>query len=316
MAFNLQDLKRMDGPDGRPGFDALPGTYRARVFGVPYAVLDDPNVGQLYITRYGWTFIEEILPHGWFANHRYREEGHRLPGSTGTVYFVPGRGAARQPVDLVVKFSRFAEDLPIQVSTIPDGPSVSDYAHETFNSPFEEFGVLMDLRRGRFGPSDLRIRTKRPLAIYCPPESHPLWRLGRSESRFRQYARDLEGDQADVGRHEKVRLDIARQYILLFQWVDGLNAEDLCDEGELTREELAELTSRVSLELRAKGFRVLDNKPKHFILRKTRNPGALITRRQLVYALVDFELLKRTSEYTRFLKERKKDRVSDHAGIR
>jgi hypothetical protein len=50
-------------------------------------------------------------------------------------------------------------------------------------------------------------------------------------------------------------------------------------------------------DLAGKGFRVLDTKPNHVILRK-RTSGELLRRRgRLTYALVDFELLQRTEEY-------------------
>lgn len=62
--------------------------------------------------------------------------------------------------------------------------------------------------------------------------------------------------------------------------------------------ERGDLHERVNQELLYKGFVMLDNKPRHVILRQNRNADGLLKRHgDFVYALVDFELLKRTPEY-------------------
>ena len=50
---------------------------------------------------------------------------------------------------------------------------------------------------------------------------------------------------------------------------------------------------RVIRELADKGFRVLDNKPGHVILRRRRDGTLLQRHGALAYVLVDFELLQR-----------------------
>ncbi|MDY0164916.1 MAG: hypothetical protein RBS80_00145 [Thermoguttaceae bacterium] len=58
----------------------------------------------------------------------------------------------------------------------------------------------------------------------------------------------------------------------------------------------ATLVVEVIQDLAAKGFRILDIKPAHIILRQRRD-GRLLTRHgRLVYALVDFELLQRAED--------------------
>jgi hypothetical protein len=53
-------------------------------------------------------------------------------------------------------------------------------------------------------------------------------------------------------------------------------------------------------DLAVKGFRMLDIKPNHIILRR-RLDGSLLARHgRLSYALVDFELLQRTEEYRKW----------------
>ena len=65
-----------------------------------------------------------------------------------------------------------------------------------FNDPLQEFALLEELRTSRFGPSDLRVLTKRPLAIYSPARSFEPWQLGRAADRFRRHSYQLEKDQA------------------------------------------------------------------------------------------------------------------------
>jgi hypothetical protein len=171
-----------------------------------------------------------------------------------------------------------------------------------FNDPFQEFGLLEELRNSRFGPSGLRIRTKRPLAIYSPPKRLEPWQLGRTEDRFQRHCRKLARDQATLENGSKaVEISIHRQYLYLFRWLHGVDAQNLLKAGALSRQEAAALVLNVIEDIAAKGFRVLDTKPGHVILRQ-RPDGRLLRRGgRLVYALVDFELLQRTEEYSSWL---------------
>jgi hypothetical protein len=96
-------------------------------------------------------------------------------------------------------------------------------------------------------------------------------------------------------------MSIERQYVYLFHWVRGQSAEDLVHDGVLAAPESAALVVRVVEDLAAKGFRVLDTKPGHVILRQRRDGSLLRRARGPVYALVDFELLQRTEEYANWL---------------
>lgn len=292
-------------------FDELPADHLVRVYGVRYAALESAAGDELYVTRYGWAMLPCIRPEVWYQQRRYAQTGQRLEEGTGAVWRVPtciNRGA---PVDLVVKFSRFAQDVPFDLqSTFPSGVEPGEAVRAKFLSPFEEFGLLRELRLGRFGSPEIRIRTKRPLAIFSPAKTVPAWQLGRITSRFRHDAAALERSQAQApGRHVRLRED--RDYLVLFHWVDGHNAHQCFTRGYLDEDELLALTHRVTGELADKGFRVLDNKPQHFILRPRAN-GALLRRDgQLVYALVDFELLERLPAYEQFLRQRKASRPAE-----
>jgi hypothetical protein len=280
-------------------------------FGVEYGHVRPPEGGDLYLTRHGWPWLAQLLPAQWYAGQWYARKGRRLPGSTGHAYHVAVRPGDGRAAPLVVKFSRLAQDVPLTIATsFPDEVPPEVLAGARFNSPFEEFGLVAELRGGGAGSKGPRVRTQHPLAIYVPPEEHPLWSLGRSEGAFVQHDRLLAEDQEGAVR--AVELDIRRVYVVLYRWVKGKDAQEAFEAGEIGGQEFRELTPRVIAELHAAGFRVLDNKPRHFILRKGRN-GALLRDGQgrLAYALVDYELLQRTSEHQRQFKVRQRRRYWD-----
>ncbi len=275
-----------------------------RVFGTDYLRVNDSTGGQMYYTTFGWPLHPWLQPDRWYANRRYAREGQRLPGGTGSVYRFSSTDTKGRAVELVIKFSRFAQDVPLHIaSTFPSNiaPEIADQAE--FNTPFEEFGILNDLRRGRFGPGDLRVLTKRPLAIYCPPGDHALGQLGRSRGRFNRRIKSLRHDQAAFAPDQRVQLDARRLYVVIYGWVKGLDAQQAFDAGLMDKQAMHRLAQRSLGELVRKGFCVLDHKPRHLIVRQRRDGGLLRDRQgRLVYALIDFELLQRTTEYEAFLR--------------
>ncbi len=278
-------------------FDRLPADMVVRAFGVEYGHVRPPEGGDLYVTRFGWPNLVRLLPGNWYADGWYATHGERLQEGSGTVYHVKSRPVVGRSLDMLVKFSRVAQEVSIVVATtFPENFPPEMLANARFNSPMEEFGLVMELRRGAFGPLNLRILTQRPLAIYAPPDEVELWQLGRDRSCFHGHLRLLAEDQANV--EKAIELDIRRVYVLLYGWIKGRDAEQKYLTGELPEAEFRSLTPRVVDEIRRKGFRVLDNKPKHFILRRRSRGGGFLRRSGgLVYGLVDFELLQRTAEH-------------------
>jgi hypothetical protein len=290
-------------------FDQLPLDVVVRAFGVDYGHVCPPEGGDLFVTRFGWPVLKQLLPNNWYTDQWYAKEGEKLRGSTGHVYHVPTRPVAGKSLELVVKFSRVAQDVPLVVeTTFPEDVRPEVIAGARFNSPMEEFGLVMELRTGAFGPRQPRILTQRPLAIYAPPEEFELWQLGRSKSSFRTHTRLLEEDQEDAVK--AIELDIKRMYVLVYGWIKGKDAEECFDAGEIEEDEFLGLSPRVVGDLEARGFRVLDNKPKHYILRNRRTDGRVLRNRDgsPAYGLVDFELLQRTKEHQRQYKERQREK--------
>lgn len=270
-------------------FAALPAPKTAEVYGVRYAVFERPDFGQLLVTRYGWPLLEDLMPDRWHTDGKFWRSGERMGQSTGTVYRYGVRAENGATNHFIVKVSRFAQDVPFYASAEFLGRfPQSVVAGLRFNNPFEEFGRLNRLRSSKRGP---RLYTKRPLAIYSPPEQLPLWRHGRAGA-----AAQLEGE-AVAGVQEKGRvqigLDPLRSYFSLFGWVKGVDASSLFQAGRLSEADMMQLTEDSITDLLAHGMIVLDHKPAHLIVRPNATGTGCVRRSngRIAYALVDFELL-------------------------
>lgn len=271
------DLRVAGGEGGLPA-----GAQAMTLLGVDYQHLKTADGGDLYLTRHGQLFWRNLLPENWYASDWFKDQRRRLEG-TSMVYHVPTRVVGGRSIDLVVKFSRVGEVVPVDTFT------VNKFIEAEFNSPFEEFAVLMELREGSGGPRGIRIRTQRPLAIYVPSKRLQLWQTGRSEHKI----------AAKIAQHPGVEIDILRQYVVLFSWVKGQDAVETADsfdlQGEARTRFLSQVNSLVIHELEQKGYQVVDMKPQHVILRPRRGRQLLRDRnQQFVYALIDYELLQRT----------------------
>lgn len=292
---------------GSPGlwqtpFADVPRELRRRVYGVEYAELQDTAGGRLWVTPHGWLHGNRLDPAHWFSGGQYSRRGKRISEATGSVFRVASIPWQGRPADLVVKFSRMAQNLPLEVSSqFPLGVPREVLDGAVCNDPFQEFGLLRELRTSRYGPANLRIRTKRPLAIYSPGRSFKPWQLGRNGDAFCRHQRRLAEDQKARSPYHAVELLPDRQYVYLFEWVRGTDAGGLVRAGVLSARQAADLVVEVIRDLAAKGFRILDIKPEHIILRQRRDGRLLLHHGRLIYALVDFELLQRTEEYQRWI---------------
>ncbi len=262
-----------------PGGRADGPFVRRVIQGVEYHQTRTAEGGDLFLTRFGLPFAAHLQPDNWLPAPWFDAHRRRLRG-TSAIYLTQTKPVAGRGLNIVVRFNRVGEDLPVDTATH------TRYTHAAFNSPFEEVAMLTALRGARVGPERRRIPTKRPLAIYSPPTRLQLWQTGRSESQI----------AAKQARLPEIRLDILRAYILVYGWVKGVDAQEAADHfgvGGATREALlAGALAEVEQDLRSAGFCVLDMKPAHIIVRFTPD-GRLVRRRdgRLVYALIDYELL-------------------------
>ncbi len=287
--------QQIAGLSGLP-FDAVPAALRRTIYCQPFVHLHGAASDNLWVTRLGWPLLDAILPERWFASSRYAEAGNRLPHSTGTVYRVLGAA-----FDLVVKFSRVALD-PLLHHAEAVGISRADADHAEFLEPFEELAMVMELRQGWYGPRDLHISAPWPLAVYSPAKRYPSWRLGRSDSRWQCHLIGLAVDQAIEPEEQQVCLDEDRDYITLHHWLHGEDAWRCVRRGWMQAAEAEAEVAQATADLAAKGFRVLDMKVHHLILRPDAQ-GSLRRRRdgRLLHGIIDFELLERLPAYCQAL---------------
>src|SRR2546421_11951759 len=119
----------------------------------------------------------------------------------------------------------------------------------------------MELRAAQIGKLRQRILTKKPLAVYVPADRLPEWQTGRIESTL----------AAKRSRYPEVTLESHRQYILLYGWVKGHNtveaAQALGISGISGMSFLSKITLRAIDDLKQLGFRGLDMKPQHILMR-------------------------------------------------
>jgi hypothetical protein len=259
-----------------------PDATPMRLLGVDYVHVPTTDGGDLYLTRFGLPFLSHLQLENWREDLWFEKKRQRLLG-TSMVYRIPTKVVNGRSIDLVVKYCRVGEDVPLDTLTF------EKFSHAEFNSPYEEFSLVMELRERRGAG---RILTHRPLAIYMPPERLELWQTGRSTHR-------IEHKKA---KFRDVELDIFRRYVLIYQWIKGESADaalQVAVSGAESRaEELKRLTLKAKAELEQNGFLVVDHKPAHLILRWRRDRTLLRGRAgDYAYALIDFELLQRTPEH-------------------
>ncbi|MFP4125175.1 MAG: hypothetical protein ACLFU0_00800 [Alphaproteobacteria bacterium] len=275
----------------RPAFDQVPAAHRHRLMGVDYARIAGKQGGELYVTRHGWACLDSVLPRAWFVDDRFKKVGRALAGATGAVYRVPVDHHAREDFALVVKFSRAAQD--IRVTILDQSAHLDALEHErieaaAFLSPFEEFANLVKLRMA----AGSAVRTELPLAIYSPPTRYADWQLGRHSHLCSRMNRALAAAQADVPEQHRVTYDWERLYILLYRWIDGVDAEVAAQTGLITKETMVALGQEARARLRALGWMVCDHKPRHVIVRPSRRGHGPVRRGDRIpWALIDYELL-------------------------
>jgi hypothetical protein len=274
------------------------------LLGVEYKRIKTSDGGDLYLTRHGVKLWRHLLPENWYARDWFETKSERLIG-TSLVYRVPTREIDGRSFQLVVKWSRVGEQVPIDTLTI------NKFINAEFNSPFEEFSLLEELRKNALGPSGIKIYAQRPLAIYVPSEKLQLWQTGRSEAKI----------AAKIARNPGVELDILRQYVLIFGWIRGCDAVEAAEQlglkGIQREEFLARITSLAIHELEQKGYQVVDMKPEHVIVR-VKPDGTLLRDKnnQIVYAVVDYELLSRTSEHEHAVRRANRKYYLEHMAKR
>ena len=288
----LEQLRRGDSVDPDAIEQLPPGAVMVSLLGVNYAHLKTKDDGDLYVTMRALPFIQNLQPENWYEKEWFETHREKLDG-TSTVYAVPTREVNDTSIRLVVKYNRVGQDVPLETKVIYEVLSAE------FNGPFEEFALVEEMRYSNYGPDDLKIHSQLPFGIYVPPDRMQLWQTGRSKAKI----------ASKIAKHPGVEIDILRDYILIYLWLDGLDVVQANGLGLLPDDEVETITQRATTELQTKGYRVLDMKPMHVIVQETPDGKLVEEEGQTRYGLVDFELLQRTPEHDQ---EVKKSRRSEY----
>jgi len=280
------------------------------VLGIVYFHTKTSDGGDLYLTRLAEPFQEHFAIENWYEKKWFNRHKIKLEG-TGSVYRVPTKNVEGRSLDLVVKNCRVGEDVPIDTHTL------QEFCDAEFNSPWEEFALVTELREGHYGPKDVNVKTQRPMAIYVPPEKMQLWQSGRSRSKINRIR----------AKHPGIDLDILKQYKLIYRWIRGKSITEIFQEIDVNNAEFKHhvnaMNDKVFGDLKKKGFLVADMKPEHIIISEAdteriedigrtqkvdaSKEQACLPDRQVGllyhlinngnYSVVDYELLLRTPEY-------------------
>jgi hypothetical protein len=273
------------------------------VLGVVYTHRKTPDGGDMYLTRFGLQYADLLDIDKWYEPSWFEANRERLEG-TSAVYRVPTKPVNGRSIELVVKNCRVGEHVPIETRTL------LDFLNAEFNSPWEEFALVFEIREGKFGAPDIHCQTQEPLAIYVPPETMQLWQSGRSNAKINRIR----------AKHPGIDLDILRQYKLIYAWIKGKDVMQLYSEAGMTGDALLSalepLTKIAMHDLEQKGYVMVDIKPCHIVIAQDevrriesmagstvddtmRMRSQVITDlvRRGMYSVIDYELLIRTPEH-------------------
>lgn len=257
---------------------------RETIFGITYSHVHLPEGDDLYVTAYGLPFLECLMPENfWLDQAWFRDHARPLSGlvsgsgATSNIYQVRTKPVHGHQKEIVLKWNRMGQD-------IPGAEHDDELLMAEFNSPFEEFALVIEMRNTRHESHGV-ILTHKPLAIYVPGARLEPWQTARKDHRM----------EAKLRTHTSVELDLFRSYAVVYEWIKGLDAAEACRLGALTEREAVDLTLAVEANMERKGFRVLDRKPQHVIVRVKPDGKVLRDKAgQIPHAVVDFELLART----------------------
>ena len=170
------------------------------------------------------------------------------------MYRVPTKPVNGTSLDLVVKNCRVGEDVPLNTHTL------EEFISAEFNSPWEEFALVMEMADKQVGQRLTWIRAQRPLAIYVPPQTMQLWQSGRSRSKINRIR----------ARHPGMDLDILRQYKLVYEWIRGKNLVEIFEHVNLELPDIVHhlqaMQKKAFDDLSKKGYHMADMKPEHVII--------------------------------------------------
>jgi len=287
------------------------------VLGVVYAHIKSSDGGDLYLTRFAEPYQRHFDIENWYEPEWFKSKRIRLKG-TGSVYKVPTKEVDGKSLNLVYKNCRVGEDVPLDTHTL------QEFCDAEFNSPWEEFSLVSEMREGQYGPKELKINTQRPMLIYVPPEKMQTWQSGRTKSKINRIH----------AKHPGIDLDILKQYKMIYEWIEGHNLPEVFEHIKVDDQErdnhLRILNNNVMSDLEQKGYLVADMKPEHIIISESDIKRIMeiahpqtpdFPKEQIYYlynlidigkySLVDYELLLRTPNHENEVKDSRRHSYLD-----
>ena len=293
-------------------------TSLVNVLGVVYLHSRTEDGGDLYLTRHAEPNQEHLEIKNWYEESWFTKHRVKLLG-TSSVYRVPTRRVQGTHLDLVVKHNRVGEDVPLNTHTL------QEFVSAEFNSPWEEFALVMEMGDKQLSQRVDWVRVQRPLAIYVPPQTMQLWQSGRSRAKINRIH----------ARHPGIDLDILKQYKLVYEWIRGKNLIEVFEQVRLEMPDivhhLTTMQKKALEDLGKKGYIMADMKPEHVILDEedcgrielagaAGNGDAAAEQVDMIYRLmdagkysvIDYELLFRTPEHEDRVKASRRHTYLDH----
>ena len=255
------------------------------ILGVAYTHFSLGGEGDLYVTEQGLPFTGCLFPENhWLDREWFRQHSQRLSG-TSSLYRATTKRVNGKQKEIVVKWNRMGQEIP-----------GDEFIDAEFNSPFEEFSLVMELREAQKA-ADRRVFTQKPLAIFVPAKRLELWRTGRKKHMMR----------SKIDKHVEIELDMRRLYAVIYEWIKGIDAVQACEQAVIDEDQMVSLTLSAHDRIEGLGFDVLDRKPHHVILRPQKDGDVLKDREgDIVFALVDYELLRRTTKHELEVRQKKR----------
>ncbi len=266
-----------------------------RILDVEYAHIKLPDESDLYVTDLGMPFLQQLMPENYYTDEKwYKSNAQRLSG-TSCVYRVRTKEIDGKSKELVLKWNRMGQE-------IPGGHDNNEFDGVRFNSPFEEFCLVMELRNAMYDSSFVHHIIHKPLAIYVPFEKSDLDRMGRRKYKMEKV----------ISEHLEIEIDMNRSYTVIYEWIKGIDLVESHKRGLIDTALMEKLTMISNKNMKACGYIVRDYKPHHLIVRPYKDQKKLVCRNDNfpINALIDFELLERTSDHS--IKITKSKRLDYH----
>lgn len=264
---------------------------RERILDVQYTHLTLNNGDDLYLTEYGLKHWQNFLPENFILDKEWFNTNSKKLLGTSCVFKVKTKPASGESSNIVIKWNRMGEDIPGGAS--PESDLLAD---ARFLSPFEEFKLLEELYESVHYHKK-GIELQEPLAIYIPSDKKDHLQQLRRKYLIDHINRILEKD---------VKIDINRSYVMIYRWIEGINAMEANKQGFLSETEMKEIAYRADTEIQKCGYIIRDNKALHVIVYPIGNNLLRDGNNNVLYGYVDYELLERTPQQDELIRKKRR----------